>query len=45
MAVAMEKAFSKTLEKIIVPTDVSRDESLRKGLLCIDWNIDISFRI
>jgi len=45
MAVAMEKAFSKTLEKIIVPTDVSRDESLRKGLICIDCNVDISFRI
>lgn len=45
MAVAMEKAFSKTLGKIIVPTDVSRDDSLRKGLLCTDCNIDITFRI
>jgi hypothetical protein len=44
MAVAMDKAFSQTLEKIIVPTDVSMDESLRKGLLCIDCNIDITFR-
>ncbi|WP_085508991.1 hypothetical protein [Thalassobacillus devorans] len=45
MAVAMEKAFSKILGKVIVPTDVSKDESLRKGLLCIDCNIKITFRM
>lgn len=44
MGVAMEKAFSKKLDKIIVPNDVSRNESLREGLLCIDCNIDITFR-
>lgn len=45
MAVAMDKAFSKILGKVIAPVDVSEDESLREGLLCIDCKIKISFRM